>query len=304
MAWVEKEKQHSLRFAHTAFGHFLIGKHTNRSLSGSITLLIFLTVFALISLFPVVFMVSNSLKPINELFIYPPRLFVIQPTFTNFTELFSIMAESLVPFLRYLFNTLFIVMIGCIGHIVLASMAAFPLAKFRFPGSEFISKLIVYSLMFTSSVTAVPTYMIMSRLGLIDTYWAIIFPAFSMSLGLFLMKNFMEQVPTALIDAASIDGSSYFGMLWRIIMPAVKPAWVTLFIVCFQGLWGNSASNYIYTESKKPLAAMLQNLSGSGVARTGVVAASALFMFMVPLIAFIISQSNVMETMATSGIKE
>ena len=300
----KKEKQKSLRFAHTAFGRFLVGKHTNRSLSGSIALLICLTVFALISLFPVVFMVNNALKPINELFIFPPRLFVIQPTMTNFTELFAILADSLIPFSRYLFNTLFIVTLGCVGHIALASMAAFPLAKFKFPGSELISKIIVYSLMFTASVTAVPTYMIMSRLHLIDTYWAVIFPSFSMPLGLFLMKNFMEQVPTALIDAASIDGSSYFGMLWRIIMPAVKPAWVTLFIVCFQGLWGNSASSYIYTENLKPLAAMLQNLSGSGVARTGVVAASALFMFAVPLIAFIISQSNVMETMATSGIKE
>ncbi|MBR5379350.1 MAG: carbohydrate ABC transporter permease [Clostridia bacterium] len=304
MAREKKEKVRSLRYSHTAIGRFLTDKHTNRSVSGSATLLVFLTVFALISLFPVVFMVSNAFKPINELFIYPPRLFFIQPTTSNFSELFAILADSLVPFLRYLFNTLFIVITGCVGHIVLSSMAAFPLAKFRFPGSELMSRIIVYSLMFTSSVTAVPTYMIMSRLRLVDTYWAVIFPAFSLPLGLFLMKNFMEQVPTALIDAASIDGSSYFGMLWRIIMPAVKPAWITLFIVCFQGLWGNSAGNFIYSESKKPLAAMLQNLSGSGVARTGVVAASSLFMFVVPLIAFIISQSNVMETMATSGIKE
>lgn len=304
MARQKTEKVRSLRFSHTAIGRFLTDKHTNRSVSGSMALLIFLTAFALVSMFPVVFMVSNAFKPINELFIYPPRLFVIQPTVSNFSELFAIMADSLVPFARYLFNTLFIVLMGCVGHIVLSSMAAFPLAKFRFPGSEFMSRIIVYSLMFTSSVTAVPTYMIMSRLHLVDTYWAVIFPAFSLPLGLFLMKNFMEQVPTALIDAASIDGSSYFGMLWRIIMPAVKPAWITLFIVCFQGLWGNSAGNFIYTESRKPLAAMLQNLSGSGVARTGVVAASSLFMFMVPLAAFIISQSNVMETMATSGIKE
>ena len=299
MAREKKEKVRSLRYSHTAIGRFLTDKHTNRSVSGSATLLVFLTVFALISLFPVVFMVSNAFKPINELFIYPPRLFFIQPTTSNFSELFAILADSLVPFLRYLFNTLFIVITGCVGHIVLSSMAAFPLAKFRFPGSELMSRIIVYPLMFTSSVTAVPTYMIMSRLHLVDTYWAVIFPAFSLPLGLFLMKNFMEQVPTA-----SIDGSSYFGMLWRIIMPAVKPAWITLFIVCFQGLWGNSAGNFIYSESKKPLAAMLQNLSGSGVARTGVVAASSLFMFVVPLIAFIISQSNVMETMATSGIKE
>ena len=304
MARQKTEKVRSLRFSHTAIGRFLTDKHTNRSVSGSMALLIFLTAFALVSMFPVVFMVSNAFKPINELFIYPPRLFVIQPTVSNFSELFAIMADSLVPFARYLFNTLFILLMGCVGHIVLSSMAAFPLAKFRFPGSEFMSRIIVYSLMFTSSVTAVPTYMIMSRLHLVDMYWAVIFPAFSLPLGLFLMKNFMEQVPTALIDAASIDGSSYFGMLWRIIMPAVKPAWITLFIVCFQGLWGNSAGNFIYTESRKPLAAMLQNLSGSGVARTGVVAASSLFMFVVPLAAFIISQSNVMETMATSGIKE
>ncbi|MBR4235085.1 MAG: carbohydrate ABC transporter permease [Clostridia bacterium] len=304
MAGTKTEKVRSLRFSHTAIGRFLTNKRSNRSVKGSLMLLICLLVFAIISLFPVVFMVSNAFKPINELFIYPPRLFVIQPTTDNFSDLFTILEDSLVPFMRYLFNTLFIVLMGCVGHIMLASMAAFPLSKFRFPGSAFMSKIIVYSLMFASSVTAVPTYMIMSKLNLVDTYWAVIFPAFSLPLGLFLMKNFMEQVPTALIDAASIDGSSYFGMLWRIIMPAVKPAWITLFIVCFQSLWGNSAGNFIYTESRKPLAAMLQNLSGSGVARTGVVAASALFMFIVPLAAFIISQSNVMETMATSGIKE
>lgn len=304
MAREKKEKIRSLRFAHTAIGRFLTNNRSNRTVRGSVFLLVFLFAFALVSLFPVVFMVSNAFKPINELFIFPPRLFFIQPTTDNFADLFTILADSLVPFLRYLFNTLFIVIVGCVGHIALASMAAFPLSKFKFPGSELMSKVIVYSLMFASSVTAVPTYMIMSRLRLIDTYWAVVFPAFSLPLGLFLMKNFMEQVPTALIDAASIDGATYFGMLWRIIMPAVKPAWVTLFIVCFQGLWGNSAGNFIYTESRKPLAAMLQNLSGSGVARTGVVAASALFMFVIPVVAFIISQSNVMETMATSGIKE
>lgn len=304
MAREKKEKIRSLKYSHTAIGRFLTNKRSNRTVRGSVMLLLSLFIFALIALFPVVFMVSNAFKPINELFIFPPRLFVIQPTGDNFADLFTILADSLVPFLRYLFNTLFIVLVGCFGHIALASMAAFPLSKFKFPGSELMSKVIVYSLMFASSVTAVPTYMIMSRLGLIDTYWAVIFPAFSLPLGLFLMKNFMEQVPMALVDAASIDGCTYFGMLWKIIMPAVKPAWITLFIVSFQNLWGNAAGNFIYTESRKPLAAMLQNLSGSGVARTGVVAASALFMFIIPVITFIISQSNVIETMATSGIKE
>ena len=286
------------------FARSLTNGRSNRSLSGSLTLLICLFLLSLVMLFPVIFMISNAFKPINELFIFPPKLFVIQPTLDNFFDLGELLADSLVPFTRYLFNTLFIVLVGAIGHIVLCSMAAFPLSKFKFPGSKLMSNLVVMSLMFSTAVTAVPNYVIMSYMGLVDTVWSVILPALSMSLGLFLMKNFMEQVPTALIDAASIDGATYFTMLWRIIMPAVKPAWITLFIVAFQTMWGATGLNFIYTENYKPMAAMLTQLSGSGVARTGVVAATSLIMFIVPVVLFIISQSNVLETMATSGIKE
>ncbi len=286
------------------FAMFLTGGRTNRSVKGSMVMLLLLTMFALVLLFPVVFMVSNAFKPINELFIFPPRLFVINPTMDNFYDLFEILSDSLVPFLRYVFNTLFIVLVGSVGHILLSCMAAFPLAKFKFPGSKTMSEIVVLSLMFSPAVTAVPNYVIMSRLGLVDSYWAVILPALSMSLGLFLMKNFMEQVPSALIDAASIDGSSYFGMLWRVVMPAVKPAWITLFIVSFQELWRATGANFIYNENLKPLPAMLTQLTGSGVARTGVVAATSLMLFLVPVILFMFSQANVLETMATSGIKE
>lgn len=292
------------RLPRTAFGRFLTGSRANRSVGGSLTLLIFLFLLALLMLFPVVFMVSNAFKPINELFIFPPKLFVLQPTLDNFYDLSDLLADSLVPLSRYLFNTAVIVLLGSLGHIFLSCMAAFPLAKFRFPGSRLLNQVVVLSLMFSSAVTAVPNYVIMSKLGLVDSYWAVILPALSMSLGLFLMKNFMEQVPDALIDAASIDGAGYFHMLWRIVMPAVKPAWITLFIVSFQSLWGATGGNFIYTENYKPLPAMLSQLSGSGVARTGVVAATSLLLFVVPVILFVISQSNVLETMATSGIKE
>lgn len=292
------------RLPRTAFGRFLTGSRANRSVGGSLALLIFLFLLALLMLFPVVFMVSNAFKPINELFIFPPKLFVLQPTLDNFYDLSDLLADSLVPLSRYLFNTAVIVLLGSLGHIFLSCMAAFPLAKFRFPGSRLLNQVVVLSLMFSSAVTAVPNYVIMSRLGLVDSYWAVILPALSMSLGLFLMKNFMEQVPDALIDAASIDGAGYFHMLWRIVMPAVKPAWITLFIVSFQSLWGATGGNFIYTENYKPLPAMLSQLSGSGVARSGVVAATSLLLFVVPVILFVISQSNVLETMATSGIKE
>ncbi len=305
MARMIKQGQKSeKKLYHSRFARFFTGGHSNRSLGGSVALMICLFLLSLLMLFPVVFMVSNAFKPINELFIFPPRLFVIQPTMDNFYDLSEILSDSLVPFLRYIFNTLVIVALGSVGHIVFSSMAAFPLAKFKFPGSKTLSSMVVLSLMFAPAVTAVPNYVIMSYLGLVDSYWSVILPALSMSLGLFLMKNFMEQVPSALIDAASIDGASYFGMLWRVVMPAVKPAWVTLFIVSFQSLWGATGGNFIYTENLKPLPAMLSQLTGSGVARTGVVAAASLLMFVVPVVLFMLSQSNVLETMATSGIKE
>ena len=304
LAREQKRALRSARRRKSALGRFLTGGRANRSIGGSVTLLVFLLLLSLLMLFPVVFMVSNAFKPINELFIFPPRLFFIQPTTDNFYDLAEILADSLVPFSRYLFNTLVIVLLGSIGHILLSCMAAFPLAKFSFPGSKVMSQVVVLSLMFSPAVTAVPNYVIMSYLGLVDSVWAVILPSLSLSLGLFLMKNFMEQVPNALIDAASIDGASYFVMLWRVVMPAVKPAWITLFIVSFQSLWGATGGNFIYTENFKPLPAMLSQLTGSGVARTGVVAATALIMFVVPVILFAVSQSNVLETMATSGIKE
>ena len=288
----------------TALGRFLTSHKSNRSVGGSITLLAFLFAFALLSLFPVVFMVSNAFKPLNALFIFPPKLFVMQPTTANFSDLFGLLANSLVPFLRYLFNTLFIVVLGSVGHVLLSSMAAFPLAKFNFPGVKLLNRMILLALMFSTAVTAVPNFMMLSWLRLIDTYWAVILPSLALSVGLFLMKNFMEQVPDALIDAASIDGCSYFHMLWKIVMPAVKPAWITLFIISFQGLWGATGGSFLYKENIKPLSAMLGQIAGGGVGRTGVVAAISLMMFIVPVTIFIISQSNVLETMTTSGIKE
>ena len=288
----------------TALGRFLTSHKSNRSVGGSIALLLFLFLFALVSLFPVVFKVSNAFNPLKELFIFPPKLFVMQPTTANFSDLFELLSGSLVPFLRYLFNTLFIVLLGSIGHVILSSMAAFPLAKFKFPGVKLINRMILLALMFSAAVTAVPNFMILSNLRLIDTYWAVILPSLALSVGLFLMKNFMEQVPDALIDAAMIDGCNYFVMLWKIVMPAVKPAWITLFIISFQGLWGNTGGSFLYKENIKPLSAMLGQIAGGGVGRTGVVAAISLMMFVVPVVIFIISQSNVLETMTTSGIKE
>ena len=276
----------------------------NRSVWGDVLLIFALILFGTFSAYPMVFIINNAFKPFNEIFIFPPKLFVKNPTLDNYVDLFNLMADSWIPITRYVFNTLFITILGTVGHVLLASMAAYPLAKHTFKGSVTLNKLVVYSLMFNATVTAIPGYVIMSGLGLVDTYWAIILPAFAFSLGLYLMKNFMVQIPTLYIESAFIDGASHFQIFWKIIMPLVKPAWLTLTILSFQTLWGATGGQYIYNESLKPLSYALGQIVGGGIGRTGVVAAVSLFMMVVPVIVFIVSQSSIIQTMAHSGIKE
>lgn len=279
----------------------------NRSTGGNIVMGLFLLVMGLLFFFPVLYMVNQSLKPLNEMYRFPPRLFVQNATMDNYSDLFRIVANTLVPFWRYMFNTLFIVLIGSFGHILVASWCAYPLAKYRFPGSKFVSQMIVFSLMFNATVTQIPNYITISRLGLIDTYGSIIFPTFASTLGLYLMQNFMVQLPDSLMEAAKIDGASHFTIHRKIVLPLIKPAWITAFIMIFQSLWGNSGSTYIYQEKLKTVSYMIGQISSGsnvGVARAGVLAAASVIMFCIPAGIFLMMQTNVLSTMATSGIKE
>ena len=278
-------------------------KRMSRSLIGDISLILVLCAFAAFSAYPLVYTICAAFKPLNELFIYPPKLFVQNPTFDNFTDLAMLMQDSWVPFSRYFFNTILITLAGTVGHVIVASMAAYPLAKHKFPGSGIIFGLVVYSLMFASQVTDTPRYIIFSTIGLIDTPLAIIIPAFAYSLGLYLMKQFMNDIPMELIESAKIDGANEFQIYWRVVMPLVKPAWLTLIILLFQSLWNTDGGTYIYTESWKPLRYALHQIVNSGIARTGTAAAVMLIMMVVPVGVFILSQSQIIETMAHSGMK-
>ncbi len=280
-------------------------KRLSRSVGGDITLIICLMLLAVIMLLPIVYAVVTSLKPNNELWIFPPRFFVRNPTTKNYRGLFELMNTSWVPFSRYFFNTLFITVVGSIGHIMIATMCAYPLACYRFPGSRFIFKLIQTSLMFSASVTAIPTFIVMSRLRLVDNHLALILPAFALPLGLFLMKQFIEQmVHPALLESAELDGASEFIKCFKIVFPMVKPAWLTLAIFSVQTLWTVGNTPYIYTENKKTLNYAMSQIVSAGIARQGVGAAVSVVMLLVPLLFFIISQSNIVETMGSSGIKD
>ena len=275
----------------------------NRSLSGNIFAFLLLIILGSFMIMPMIFVVSNAFKPLDELFIYPPRLFVRHPTMDNFVDMFNIMSQSWVPFSRYIFNTVFITVIGTFGHLVIASLAAFAFAKHKFKGNNFFFSIIVLSLMFTPSVTGIPTYIIVTKLGILDTYWAVLLPALQYSLGIYLMKQFMEGIPDAILESARMDGAGEYRIWFKIAMPMVKPAWITLIILMIQSLW-NMISPYTYSEELKTLPQSLSQILAGGIARQGVSAAVSLFMIIVPLVVFIFSQTQIIETMNASGIKE
>ena len=279
-------------------------RRVNRSLGGTILLFLVMLVFALFTATPLILSISNSFKPLDELWLFPPKLIPINPTGKNYSDMMTIKSNSWVPFLRYLFNTVFITDAGTFGHVILASMCAFPLAKKKFPGRDVIFNIIVLALMFNATVTAIPNYIIMANLKWINTYLALIVPSFATPLGLYLMKQFMEQIPDSLLEAARIDGAGQWRIFWRIAMPNVKAAWLTLTLLQVQNLWNMGASNFIFNEELKTLSYALGQILAGGIARAGVGAAVTVIMMLVPITIFITTQSSIIETMSTSGMKE
>ncbi|MBO4283944.1 MAG: carbohydrate ABC transporter permease [Clostridia bacterium] len=277
----------------------------NRSAGGDAGIITFLIIMGAFMFLPMYYAIIQSLKPLDELFMFPPRFYVINPSFENFTDLFSLLNDAWVPFSRYIFNTVFITACGTLGNLLLGSMAAYALAKLKFPGANFFFKMIVMSLMFHATVNQVTHFILLSAFHWIDTYLAIIVPAMASTLGLYLMKQFMESsVPDTVLESARLDGASEFRTFWVIAMPMVKPAWLTLIIESFKGLWNSGASIYIHSEQLKTFNYAITQIVSGGIARSGAHAAGTVVMMLVPITVFIINQSKIIETMGTSGMKD
>ena len=277
----------------------------NRSAGGDTGITVMLTILGALMFIPMYYVVIQSLKPLDELFMFPPRFYVINPTFDNFADLFTLMGDSWVPFSRYIFNTVFITICGTLGNLVFASMAAYSLAKLRFPGRNAIFQIIVMSLMFHSTVNQVTHFIILSSFGWVDTYLSIIVPSMASTMGLYLMKQFMEtSVPDTVLESARLDGASEFRTFLIIAMPMVKPAWLTLMIECFKSLWNAGASIYIHSEELKTFNYAIQQIVSGGIARSGAGAAAIVVMMAVPIIIFVLNQSQIIETMGSSGMKD
>lgn len=276
----------------------------SRSRAGNAVLFILLLVMAAFMLLPFIYAVMQSLKPMEEIFVFPPKFFVRRPSAENYRSL-SLVAENLaVPFARYIFNSVFITAVGTAATVILSSMAAFPFAKYKFPGSGIMFKTVVMALLFVGTVSSVPQYLVMAKVGMINTYWALLGPAVASPLGLFLLTNFMSQISNSIIEAAALDGAGIVSTWWKVVMPNVRPAILTLVILCFQSLWSLTGTTFIYDEKLKMLPTILNQISSSGISRTGVAAAAGVIMIIPPILFFIITQSRVLETYSFAGIKE
>ena len=277
----------------------------NRSAGGDAGISVVLIILGAFMFLPMLYAVMQSLKPLDELWMFPPRFYVIHPTFRNYRDLFTLMNTSWVPFSRYVFNTILTSILGTIGNLFCSSLAAYAMAKIRFPGGRTMFKTVRLSLMFHSTVTGITSFIIMSAMHLLDTYWAIIVPAWASSLGLYLMKQFMDtNVSDAVLESARLDGATELRTFWSIAMPMVKPAWLTLIIYSFQGLWNAGASIYIYSEQLKSFNYAIGQIMAGGIKRAGASAASMVIMMLVPIAVFVITQSNIIETMGSSGMKD
>lgn len=279
-------------------------KRINRSFGGDLFLFLFLLVGGAFMAFPLVYAISNSLKPLHELWLFPPNLIVKNPTFKNYTDLFNIMSNSLVPMSKYLFNTVFITIVGTTFNVISASACAYPLSKRQFKSKKFIFDIVTLSLMFNAVAGGIATYIIMANLGWIDTYYSILIPALGSSFNVYLIKQFIDQFPDSVLEAARIDGAGEFRIWWNILMPSIKPGWLTLIVFAVQGFWNAGASPFIYREELKTLSYALSQVAAAGIARQGVAMAISIVMMSVPVITFVITQSNILETMATSGMKD
>ena len=272
-------------------------------------LFIFLLLMVLFTSLPLIYVTSTSVKPLDELFIFPPRFFARNPTLSNFSDLFTALDSSVIPFTRYIFNSIFVSVFVVFFTVIISVMAAYGLVKLKPKGANFIFSLILVALMFSPHVTQIPNYIIIKSLGIINTYFALIIPKIAVAFNVFLMKQFIEQMPESYLEAARIDGATELAIFWKLVMPYVRPAWATLVVFTFVGTWNDYFSPLIFIndQSMKTIPLAIQNIAGgpgsASLSTAGAMAAATFVMTLPTVIVYTIMQSKVISTMSHAGIK-
>ena len=271
---------------------------------GTVAIFLFLFVLGAFMALPVYLAVVMSLKPSQEWFIFPPKLYAMDPTLDNFRDMFRETGKLWVPFSRYVANSVIVTVSVTVAQCFTASMTAFVLAKGKFKGNRLLNSIIVISLLYQSNVIYIVQYMVIAKLGMIDTYLALILPNIAAPMSVFLMRQSISQIPDSMIEAAKVDGAGMFQICWQIVMPNQKPALMTLIIFAFQAAWNIQSGTLVFDESLKTLPAAVSQAAAAGISKQGVAMAAAVFMLVPPVVVFMAAQKNVIETMAHSGIKD
>lgn len=279
-------------------------KRYTRSKAGNFTYVFFLVLLGMVSMLPLVYCVVTSFKPLDELMIFPPQFIVRRPTLQNYLVLPSLLSNLKVPLLRYIFNSFFISVLTTVLYVITSTMAAFTLSKSDIRGKKVMFTIIQFALLFNGYTLAIPQYLIYSYLGLINTYWVYILPMLAGTMGVFLMKQYIESsVPDALLEAAKIDGAGPFCIFRKLIFPMVKPCVMTLTLFAFRDIWAAVPNGTIFDESLKTLPTIMSQITAGGIARSGSAMAVTVIMMIPPIIVYMVSQSNVLESMNSAGIK-
>lgn len=255
---------------------------------------------------PIIYIINHAFKPMDELYAFPPKFFVSNPSLINFRNLFQTAAGSSIPISRYVFNSLIVTVAVVLLSIIISTMAGFALSKMKFKLKNTIFEVNNAALMFVATAVTIPRYLTISTVGIMDTYLAHIMPLIAMPVCLFLIKQFIDQVPNSLIEAAQLEGAGSFRIYRKIIIPLTKPAIATGAILAFQAVWTNVETSSLFTSSEgiRTLSFYMNTLTGVGTVQgQGMAAAAALIMFIPNLLLFVVMQSSVMNTMAYSGMK-
>lgn len=269
---------------------------------------IFLVVLSIFMLLPIVYILNHAFKPYQELFVYPPNIFVRHPSIQNFIELLDITKGTAIPITRYMFNSLVVTALGVFLITLVSAMCAYPISKHKFPGHKVLFATILLTLVFVPETVMIPRYLVVSKLGIMNTYLGHVLPLVAVPTGVFLMKQFIDQVPDELLDSAKIDGAREFTLFIRIVIPVIMPAIATIAIIAFQSAWTDTETSALFMqdEEMKTFPFYIHTLTSgmaTNVARQGAAAAAAMLLFLPNMITFLMFQSKVIATMAHSGIK-
>lgn len=275
-----------------------------RSKVGTFFYFTFIFLAGAFTVLPLIYCICTSFKPLDELLVFPPRFLVHNPTLQNYKILPELLSNLKVPITRYVFNSVFVTLVGTFANVVFGSMAAFVLSKSKLKYKKQMFMIVQFSLMFSAYTLAMPRYLIYKTLGIMDTYWIYILPAIPSATSVFLMKQYMDSyIPNEMMESAKIDGASFWRIYWNIIVPMVKPAFMTTLLFAFRDLWAMIPSGTIFSEELKTLPMIVNQITAGGIARSGSAMAVTVILMIPPIVVYLFTQSHVMETMNTAGIK-